>query len=265
MAIEPHAPDVAAGAAPEEAAPAQASPEEPLEDRPQAPEHPGYIPYRHLRQAAEPADERGDVRARRAYADTPAPWYLRKSAWMVGAIVAVLALAGIAVAASGGRGGGDNEVAQPETATATSGADADAEATERLDTGQEVHALGEAAHTPSFDVTVVQVVDPYTPTSAFDTEDHLGFRLVAVEADVTNTSDRELQLSTVGGTGLTDAQDRTWDIAIAGVDRPRLDGFIAPDETRRGWIVFEVADDATDLQLRLKGNLSATGSLFDLD
>jgi hypothetical protein len=29
--------------------------------------------------------------------------------------------------------------------------------------------------------------------------------------------------------------------------------------------VFEVADDATDLQLRLKGNLSATGSLFDLD
>jgi hypothetical protein len=183
---------------------------------------------------------------------------------LVGAIVAVIALAGIAVAASGGRGGGDDEGAQAETATATSGADADAAARERIDTGQEVHAIGEAAHTPSFDVTVVQVVDPYTPTSTFDTLDRPGFRLVAVEADVTNTGDQELRLSTVGGTELTDAQDRTWDTAVAGVDRPRLDGFIAPDETRRGWIVFEVADDATDLQLRLKGNMSATGSLFDL-
>lgn len=250
MATEPHAPDVAAGAAPEEAAPTH------------GPAHPGYIPYRHLRSGAEPADERGEVRARRAYADAPAPWYLRKSWWLVGAVVAVLALAGIVVAAGSGGGGGGDEGAQPETATATSGADA-AE-TERLDTDREVHAIGQAAHTPSFDVTVVQVVDPYTPTSAFDTQDRPGYRLVAVEADVTNTSDQQLQLSILGGTGLTDAQDRTWDVAIAGVDRPRLDGFIAPDETRRGWIVFEVADDATDLQLRLKGNLSATGSLFDL-
>lgn len=34
--------------------------------------------------------------------------------------------------------------------------------------------------------------------------------------------------------------------------------------TRRGWVVFEVGDDATGITLRLKGGLTATGSLFDL-
>ncbi len=39
---------------------------------------------------------------------------------------------------------------------------------------------------------------------------------------------------------------------------------VAPGEVRRGWTVFDVPPDATGSRVRCKGNLTATGSLFQL-
>jgi hypothetical protein len=49
------------------------------------------------------------------------------------------------------------------------------------------------------------------------------------------------------------------------VDLPLLDAAtVAPGEVRRGWTVFDVPPDATGFRVRCKGNLTATGSLFQL-
>ena len=52
--------------------------------------------------------------------------------------------------------------------------------------------------------------------------------------------------------------------ARSATDLPQLDGEVGPGEARRGGIVFEVTPDATGLRLRLKGGVTATGSLFEL-
>ena len=63
---------------------------------------------------------------------------------------------------------------------------------------------------------------------------------------------------------VTDSMNRPWDIGFAGFDLPQIDGDVPPGGARRGWMVFEVAEDSTELILRIKGSLTATGSLFAL-
>lgn len=130
--------------------------------------------------------------------------------------------------------------------------------------GQDLFAVGQTAHTGGFDVTLHAVTDPFMPTSQFE-RPQTNNRYVAVEVEATNTGDDTETLSTLLGAEVIDSQNRHWNIAMTGTDLPRLDGQVPPGEARRGWIVFEVAHDATDLQLRIKGNLTATGSLFQLD
>jgi hypothetical protein len=81
---------------------------------------------------------------------------------------------------------------------------------------------------------------------------------------VTHDGDETEIMSTWLGAEVMDAQNRPWDVAFAGYELPQIEGDVQPGEARRGWMVFEVADEASDLQLRIKGNLTATGSLFDL-
>lgn len=130
--------------------------------------------------------------------------------------------------------------------------------------GQDVYAIGETAHSGDFDVTVHAVQDPYTSTNQFETP-QAGQRFVAVEATVTNTSDEPLPFSTLVGVELIDQMDRAYSIAMAGTDLPQLDSMtVAPGAARRGWVVFDAPPDATELRIRIKGNLTATGSLFQL-
>jgi len=147
------------------------------------------------------------------------------------------------------------------------GGDAASEGTDASEAGapaQDVHAVGDVAHTSVFDVAVHQVVDRWESGNQFETPT-AGHRFVAVEASLTNTEGDELETwSSLLGAELTDAQGRPWDVALAGSGLPTLDGDVGRGMTRRGWVVFEVGDDATGLTLRLKGELTATGSLFDL-
>jgi Domain of unknown function (DUF4352) len=208
-------------------------------------QQPGY------QQPPDRRHARADARAERARAKAMRPWYMKKRWWLVGGLIAIIAIGAIASA-----GGGDD--------TATGDTDTDAPSAGQSQGGQDVYAIGETANTGDFDVTVHAVEDPFVPANQFEVPEE-GRRFVAVEATVTNTSDQPLPFSTLAGVELFDQLDRPWTIAVAGTDLPQLDApTVAPGEARRGWVVFSVPPDATELTLRVKGNLTATGSLFDL-
>ncbi len=228
--------------------------------RPQGPAEPGYgqhedygqhqdygqppDPRRYEQRPLDPREARAAGKAERARMKAMRPWYAKKRWWAVGALVV---LVGIAAAAGGGDDGGGSD----EPAAAENG-------------GQDVYAIGQTAHTGEFDVTVHTLEDPFTP-GQFETP-AAGHRFVGVELTVTNSSDGPLPFSTLAGVELIDQADRPWDITIAGLDRPQIDALtVAPGEARRGWVVFSAPADATKLTLRVKGNLTATGSLFALN
>jgi hypothetical protein len=134
---------------------------------------------------------------------------------------------------------------------------------DKADGGQEVYTVGQTAHTGDFNIVLHTVTDPWVSTNEFDTPQP-GNRFVAVEVEVKNTDDEMDIVSTLLDAEVTDSMNRPWDIALAGFELPQVDGEVQPGEARRGWMVFEVPADATDLQLRIKGELTSTGSLFDL-
>src|SRR5690606_32296924 len=84
------------------------------------------------------------------------------------------------------------------------------------------------------------------------------------EVELRNTSDEVQTFSSLLGAEVTDSLNRPWDIGLAGFDLPQVDGDVPPGGARRGWMVFEVAEDSTGLLLRIMGNLTATGSVFAL-
>ena len=149
---------------------------------------------------------------------------------------------------------------------ATGGGDDDDEGAEDRNgagAAEDTHAVGDTATSDVFELTLNTVQDPFTPTNQFEAPPE-GQRFVAVEITARNTSDEAQTLSTLLGAEMKDAQNRAWNIAIAGTELPQLDGTLQPGETRRGWIVFSVAQDSSGLQLRLKGSLTARGALFVL-
>jgi hypothetical protein len=129
--------------------------------------------------------------------------------------------------------------------------------------GQDVYQVGDTAHTADLDVTVHQVQDPFEPTNEFETP-QAGMRFVAVESELTNADDESITWSSLMGAELTDSENRPYTVALAGIDLPQLDGDVPAAGSRRGWVVFEVPQDATGLQVRIKGSITATGSLFVL-
>ncbi len=205
----------------------------------------GYEPRHDV--PMDPREQRAARKAERARAKAMRPWYRKKRWWILGGLGVIIVVAVVA-----GAGGDDGETTTDEpSAGETEG-------------GQDVYAIGETAHTGDFDVVVHTVEDPFTPANEFEVPEE-GHRFVGVEATVTNTSGEPLPFSTLAGVELFDQLDRPWTVALAGTDRPQLDApTVTPGEARRGWVVFSVPPDATELRLRVKGNLTAGGSLFDL-
>jgi hypothetical protein len=187
----------------------------------------------------------------------------RLSRWIIAAVVlsiSACASEGEPLVASGSTT--TEEEVEDETTQSVSTTTAEPATTEPP--SQNIYSIGDTAHTSVFDVTVHQVVSPWQSTNQFETP-QAGRHFVAVEASLTNTEGDELETwSSLLGAELTDTQGRPWEVAFAGTELPSLDGDVGRGMTRRGWVVFEVADDASGLLLRLKGELTATGSLFDL-
>jgi hypothetical protein len=170
------------------------------------------------------------------------PWYKKKRFVLPMAIVVVVIIASVSSGggeSSKGSGSGDSAVTE------------------------QTYAVGQTAQTSDFEVTLLTVEDPMTTSNEFDTPDE-GNRFVGVEFEVKNVGDERQTLSTLLGAELLDSLNRPYDIALAGLDRPQLDGEVVPGQSRRGWITFEIPADATGLKVRLKGSLTAQGSLFVL-
>ena len=151
---------------------------------------------------------------------------------------------------------------EPPTTTTESPATT-AEPAEDTGGGQDVYAVGETATSSDLGVTLVTVQDPYESGNEFDVPQP-GNRFVAAEVELTNDTDEPITWSSIMGAELTDSLNRPWTVGFAGLDLPQLDGDVPAGGARRGWVVFEVPQDATGLQLRIKGSFTATGSLFAL-
>jgi hypothetical protein len=123
------------------------------------------------------------------------------------------------------------------------------------------HEVGAAAETGELLVTVLTVEDPMASTNEFDTAGP-GNRYVAVELDIENPTAQERSLSTLLSAEVIDSQGRSWRVVLSGVDRPQLDGRVAAGETRRGWLIFETAADATGLVLVVRGEVTDDGAVF---
>lgn len=186
-------------------------------------------------------------------------------------IVTLVSVVVLSAAASEDDGDGDTSTGTTEASsgngttddgTTDDGATTTAEPTAEAE-GQDVYQVGDTAHTADLDVTVHQVQDPFEPTNEFETP-QAGMRFVAVESELTNADDEPITWSSIMGAELTDSENRPYTVALAGTDLPQLDGDVPAAGSRRGWVVFEVPQDATGLQLRIKGSITATGSLFDL-
>src|SRR5687768_12606010 len=129
------------------------------------------------------------------------------------------------------------------------------------DEDEDVHDIGDTAHTADLDVTVHGILDPWVSSNEFDTPLDPNNRFVAVEMTLENTSDEQQTFSTLLQVELIDGKDRGWDVALAGYELPGLDTMLVEDQPRRGFVVFEIPPDATDLQIRVLGEMTANGSL----
>lgn len=196
------------------------------------------------------AEAKAEAAAAKARAKAMRPWFKKKRFILPLALVVIIVLA-VSAGGGGTKEEDDSSSSADRPATSSTGS-------------QDVYQVGQVAHTGDFDVTVHAVEDPLVPTNEFESAS-AGNRLVAVEVEVTNTGDERQTISTLMGAELIDSQNRPWNITIAATDRPQLDGEVVPGASRRGWIAFEVANDSEDLKIRIKGNLTAQGSLFDLD
>ena len=87
---------------------------------------------------------------------------------------------------------------------------------------------------------------------------------MAVELNLVNTGDEIQVFSTVMGLEIIDSLGQRWNITLAGLDLPQLGGDVLPRSNPRAWSVFEVPADASGLQLRVTGSLTASGIVFQL-
>jgi hypothetical protein len=192
----------------------------------------------------------------------PAGYKLKKKRRWPWVLLAVIVLFVIGAAINGTAEEEPGE--QPDASNsqpAAAAADSSAEAPAADSSGP--LTVGSTDNTSGFDVTLLQVVDPWTSTNQFESPD-AGNRFLAVELNMVNTTDEIRPFSTLLGLEIIDSLGQRWNPAFAGFDLPQLGGDVAPGENIRGWQVFEVPADATGLRLKVLGSLTASGIKFQL-
>jgi hypothetical protein len=160
-------------------------------------------------------------------------------------------------------------VAAPTTATPTSQPKTAASTTAPPTTipSKAVYQVGETAKTADLEVTLNGATDPYTPANQVFTPQP-GNRWVAVDVTVKNNGDHKVTFSTLALTELKDSQSQAWTVSLTGSaadpTKPQLDGDVVPGDSRRGIAVFEVPEAATGLTLRVKGEITASGAVWQI-
>ena len=126
------------------------------------------------------------------------------------------------------------------------------------------HTIGKTAHTGDFDVTVNGAQDPYAPATMLEAAP-VGSHLVAVDVTMHNTN--ASMDSIVSSSAMFQVSDgRGAAAALASVPSLEpIDTIVPHGDSRRGYVVFSVPDGAArPLRLRVKGEVSAGGVVFDI-
>ncbi len=193
--------------------------------------------------------------------------------------VAALILIGAIVGAVSGSNDKNKEAANSSSSSHTSASSSTAEESSSSESSSSssksggpgavsgAHAIGETAHTGDFDVTVNSVTDPLAPSDSFFTADP-GNRFIAIDVTMANSSNEAKPVSSILSFELTDSEGRKYDLSIVGTSAAgtgTLDGDVPPQTQRRGTVAYEVPETiTTGLQLRVKGDLTAGGTVFQI-
>jgi len=129
-----------------------------------------------------------------------------------------------------------------------------------------LYNVGETAKTGDLEVTVYGFTNPQPPVNE-SYEPSPGMHFVSVDVQITNPDSRDQQsFSSLLGFHLLDDQNFQYgeDFADAGLTPGAPNGEIAAGQSIRGFVAFEVPDTASGLKLRVQGNITASGAVFDL-
>lgn len=114
--------------------------------------------------------------------------------------------------------------------------------------------IGTPVKTGDYNVTVISVTDPFTPSNQFGRAKP-GNRIVRIEMQLENTSSAQQIFSTLGQLNVQDSASRTYSISITGEPGdPSIEGIVQPKSSSRGFVYFELPADATGLQLLVQGS-----------
>lgn len=172
------------------------------------------------------------------------------------AVIAVVAAALVASIASSE----ENEAARVEdgneTTDAPEGNDTDSESAE---SEPEAFVVGDVVELGDWHVQVHGVSDPHV------SEDELfgpseGHRWVSVDAEVSNHGDSPQRVSSLMCFELIDSEGISYSMALTTDAAQPPDGEIAPGDSRRGTLTYELPDNADGLDLSFQCDLFSTGS-----
>ena len=127
------------------------------------------------------------------------------------------------------------------------------------------YKLGDTATTSGFQVTVYAVKDPQAPAQSFITPQP-GTHFVSVDVQVANPFKNPQTFSSLIGFHLLDSQDKQYgeEISNGGLTPGPPEGQIAPGQSVRGFVVFQVPEATAGLKLRVQGSLTAVGAVWAL-
>jgi hypothetical protein len=120
-------------------------------------------------------------------------------------------------------------------------------------------AVGDLVALGNLQVRVHEVRDPLEPTEFMPPAE--GSRYVGVDMEVTNTAAEPELFSYLMSVELQDSQNITYSPTFTDHQPSPPDGELAPGNARRGLVVFEVPQSATELRLNFDGSVFGTGQV----
>lgn len=124
----------------------------------------------------------------------------------------------------------------------------------------EVYAVGDLVELGDWQVRVHGVTDPVVSTDELF-QPPAGQRWVAVDVEVTNSSDQTETVSSALCFQLVDDQNRTFDQTVTGASTAATpDGDVAAGGSLRGTVEYEVPSDAAGLRLNFSCDLLTPGT-----
>lgn len=139
--------------------------------------------------------------------------------------------------------------------------DDDGGASDSGDSAPETFKVGDAVELGDWAVKVHSFTDPVEVAEDSFAKPEEGFRRVKVDAEVTNNSDEPTTVSSLICFELKDGENKTYDQTVmADSSVGSIDGEVAPGDSLRGEIAYDVPTEAQGFTFNFKCDLLSTGS-----